>query len=54
LRPILSLSFNVPEMTGGRAQTSGNLFEPDALPPFFSNLLPEGVLRIHGQTPEDP
>lgn len=45
-RPTLSLSFNTP---GDEETTERNLREVHAsrmkLPPFFSNLLPEGVLR---------
>jgi serine/threonine-protein kinase HipA len=45
-RPILSLSFNTP---GDEATTERKLREVYSsrmkLPPFFSNLLPEGVLR---------
>jgi hypothetical protein len=45
-RPVLSLSFNAP---GDEAATERKLQEIYSsrmkLPPFFSNLLPEGVLR---------
>jgi serine/threonine-protein kinase HipA len=45
-RPVLSLSFNAP---GDEAATERKLQEVYSsrmkLPPFFSNLLPEGVLR---------
>jgi len=45
-RPTLSLSFNVP---GDEEATERTLRETHSsrmrLPPFFSNLLPEGVLR---------